>query len=175
MGVLMNPVTLEYIFGGYNNAFLQDLLTTLEGARDNGITMDEIIDAGRAWFRKTRSIEYESMMATNRMLKEWHANVRRCGMCGRYMVLERVNHQPCCMIGGPWKSMWSCTDLINCGQSIVSELEIWEEAAKYGLQQFYPPPGEVRKEQREGRRTSKARARQAAPARTQQQKPCCGK
>jgi hypothetical protein len=77
MGVLMNPVTLEYIFGGYNNAFLQDLLTTLEGARDNGITMDEIIDAGRAWFRKTRSIEYESMMATNRMLKEWHANVRR--------------------------------------------------------------------------------------------------
>lgn len=60
----------------------------------------------------------------------------KCPDCGRPMQIVPVNTSPRTRIGGTAKSMWQCSDVLDCGHAIESDNTAAEEWQKIGLKGF---------------------------------------
>lgn len=167
---------LEWAFTSYSDAFLQDMLTVLESLQREGTSISEIITFGRKKFSEKRTIQYEAIKRTEQMRKEFYSKLRRCALCGSPMNLDAVNDTNCTQVGGQFKSMWSCVYKIECGETAYSDLPIHEEAARYGLEQFYPDPEKVKSAMDEGnRRRSRGNRLRTTSQQKPVPKPCGGR
>jgi hypothetical protein len=165
VGLLM--MTLEKMFDFFSDAFLQDMKTALTEMEESGITVAEFLSYARQQFSMKRNWAYESKKRQYELKQEYFFKVRRCAFCGNAMSLYPVNDQPCNQVGGAFQSMWECSDVMGCGETVYVELPVNLEAAKYGLEKFFlnPEEGSARRKRRS------TRARQAKPT---PQRKCCG-
>lgn len=59
-------------------------------------------------------------------LKDRLASRIFCGLCKNEMIVFDVNSTPSNQIGGPWRSMWQCTNM-DCGNELLSKKNAMEE------------------------------------------------
>jgi hypothetical protein len=105
-------------------------------------------------------------------LIEFERHSPKCPECGKPMFVASVNSGPGEMIGGTAKSMWTCSDTMNCTGTIESERTLSEEIRRVGVP--YPtitanplaPPVEPRPcpEETENPTAGNSRARRKAAA-----------
>ena len=109
--------------------FQQDVLTYLKTLHDKGIPLDYAM----------RCIQYQKHMNKQKMklyhdVRElWKKNSLKCPDCGRIMSLEHINTQPGNQVPGGWKSIWRCTEEINCGFEELSKKSVAQWVKKLKL------------------------------------------
>jgi hypothetical protein len=57
--------------------------------------------------------------------KFFRENSLDCPDCGEKMVLEAVNHSNCARVPGGWKSVWTCSNLRECGKQVWNKKTIF--------------------------------------------------
>lgn len=129
---------LERIFLGYDTGLLQDFVNVLELMNRHGITIEAFLEKARDAFRIENIINFEKSKQVEVMKNKYLSLARRCALCGKPMKLYRVNDRPGTQVGGEFKSMWYCPDLLSCGETVYSNLTIEEEAERYGVKSFIP-------------------------------------
>jgi hypothetical protein len=130
---------LEWAFNTYSDAFLQDMMVVLGELQKEGITIPQILEYGKKEIIEKRMASYDQYKTARDRRGEYSLKARRCS-CGQIMGLIEVNNSPGTMVGGVYKSMWFCPDLLGCGETVYSDRSIHDEAAAYGLGDFYPDP-----------------------------------
>lgn len=63
-----------------------------------------------------------------------HEHPYECPECGSRMLIADVNNKKCTIVGGKWKSVWTCTNLKKCGH------QIWKtKPAIFEIKKFAKP------------------------------------
>ena len=165
-------ITLESLFSQYKDAFLQDMTTVLSEMEKAGISVKAFLAHSKETFSKKTNWAYEKFKQDQNLRREFYFKVRRCARCGNPMNLFTVNDHPGSQVGGEFKSMWQCVDMMGCGEAVYSDLPIHLEAEKYGLEKFFISPEE--KAERRARRAKLASQQTASRQAPSVKRPCCG-
>jgi len=162
-------VDLKTVFENYNAAFLQDLMTVLKGLKgsNKSISVDEIIAYGNGDAMEKKLSGYEINKEREQARREFKHNTKRCAECGSIMVLHSVNDAPGNQVGEGFKSVWSCVDVMGCGETIYSTNSVNDEAERFGIGKFYPKetPVKISPEERRRRKASMRRGAVVIPDR----------
>jgi hypothetical protein len=121
---------------------MQDMMVVLTELGREGFTIDDILTFGKKIMADRRSSSYETLSAIQSKQSEYISKARRC-KCGEVMILSTVNDTPASQVGGVYRSMWSCSDPMGCGETLYSDRVIHEEAEAHGLGFFFPDPKKV--------------------------------
>ena len=150
---------VEFVVSSYGWGMVQDAANLLSELLDNGLGPMDLIEYVRLRHTAEKLVIYERHRMRLTEVEEYRANARRCG-CGNLMNLFAVNDSPCKMVGGSYKSMWLCADLLGCGDYVLSELPARDEAIQYGLKRMaikYGPEDKRSERRRERRSRSRLR------------------
>ena len=91
---------------------IQDALNILSLLSANNLTIPDF----RGW------VEYKKLKGTYNAPSPMSTSSHYiCADCGQEADLIRVNSKPCNMVGGGYKSMFSCKDALGCGYTRYSE------------------------------------------------------
>jgi hypothetical protein len=127
-----------FVMGQFSFATIQDSATLLSLMITNGIDSQDFIKWKNELVNNAKLIRVER----DKKLQEDYAEIKlkskRCPVCGSVMRLDEVNNTNCTQVGGPWKSMWTCQSMFDCGEVDFSDLPIHKEAVLFGLERFYP-------------------------------------
>jgi hypothetical protein len=109
--------------------FQQDVFTYLKQLHDKGISLDHAMQciAYRKHMQKQKIKLYQDVAEL------WKKNSLKCPDCGRIMSLEHVNTQPGNQLPGGWKSIWRCTEEIECGFEELSKKSVAQWVKKLNL------------------------------------------
>lgn len=115
----------------------QDALLFMESLRKTDIAESELLE----FINEIREMALAKQEALKEGRKEYVRNYNerapKCPECGFAMLLDEVNHKPCCMIGGTSKSVWRCPDPVKCGHEDYQDATALEQVLKYKLEAFY--------------------------------------
>ena len=117
---------IMFVAAPYSFGILQDAANLLLELKDNGIEPQEFIEYVRDEILKKRSMIVEYQKEKDLRAINYRMHAKRC-KCGNFMALFRVNHEPRSMVGGTYNSMWACFDVLNCGESILSDRTVEQE------------------------------------------------
>ena len=96
---------------------IQDALNILSLLSPNNLTIPDF----RGW------VEYKKLDGTyNTPSHVSDSSYYICSDCGQQVYLIEVNSMPCNMVGGGYKSMFSCKDVVGCGYTRYSDRTVYE-------------------------------------------------
>lgn len=102
-----------------------------------GITQADYVEYFNHAYTENGLVRHEQARREAFLVSELKTKSRRCAACGRVMKLSSVNDSPKNQVGGDFKSLWFCPDMIGCGETVYSNLTAMEEAEKYGLGEIF--------------------------------------
>lgn len=156
----MNEVIASLV-GGFPFQVVQDCATLLKVLRDANINPNFFIDFVDETVQKNAWSLVEYQKREYDLRNRYRASVPRCEACGNQMTLSEVNHAPGAMIGGNYKCVWSCVDMMKCGHQVFSDRPLMDEAKKYNLEIFFSKrASEAEERMRLARRRKKLARRQ---------------
>jgi hypothetical protein len=129
----------EAVYSEMTFSALQDASTIFKRVKDAGASLDEFFELVDARKNTASLIFAETRKKAIAMETLLRATARRCPLCGAIMNLNEVNNTKATQVGGDWKCLWECPDMMGCGFEEYSALPIKEEAAKFNMEFFFDP------------------------------------
>lgn len=117
----------RWAIGQYPGGMLQDMIVVLREIEKSGGSVADFIALAEQHYLERRMLALEEMKRLAAMSADYRMVAPRCPECGSRMGLYRVNSVAGNQVGGPWKSMWQCADLMGCGYEEFSERDYEEE------------------------------------------------
>ena len=124
--------SVEFIIYPYSWGVVQDAANLILELLENSLQPSGLIEYVREKQLQHRMMQTEYRKEAELIAQEFRTKTRRC-VCGNLMNIFQVNHHSGMMVGGNWKSMWQCSDSINCGEYVMSELSPREEMKLQGM------------------------------------------
>ncbi|MEJ5360133.1 MAG: hypothetical protein WHT06_15845 [Desulfobacterales bacterium] len=118
---------LMWVIDQFHHGRLQEIVVLLKQMKSSGVTHGEFIDYMDGYFREQRIKAHEFLKRVEIDYYDAKKSYPRCKQCGNAMQLVVVNSNPRNQIGGEWKTMWQCPDMINCGYEELSEKTLEEQ------------------------------------------------
>lgn len=123
----------RWVLDQYPMGQILDFLVILKEIGKTDGSAEGFLSFAEEHFRGLRMKALEAMKATQIVAHDHRLMCPRCPECGMPMNLIHVNTSPRNQIGGRWRSMWQCADLVGCGHDELSEKTYDEEVReKFG-------------------------------------------
>jgi hypothetical protein len=104
----------------FSVGFLQDFKTFMDFLSAKEITLNHAYDCVSQKQTNTAKMIYDNGVAVRRL------ETRNCPECGGGMRIVMVNHGPAYIVGGDYKTLWYCLDVLECGYEEYSEKSVEE-------------------------------------------------